>query len=310
MLKFSERMIESLMWQSRYMILPAVIASLVGALVLVLIGVSQAARSQKVWDGWRESSELRHPVYAERVRVDEVFRTRANTWSNLAYVLVGLYAFALGWQDRRHGVPVASGHVRGAPTMSFLFGAACCYLGAGSGLFHASLTRWGQQLDVAAMYAPLVVIIAVSLGRWCPLIQLGPKGRTIATWPVLTILVVITCFLFYRYKWSMSSRVVLPVLIVAAGSLAALDQFRAGRRLAFRWLAWAGVTLALGVVCRQLDVSRRFSGPDSWLQGHAIWHILTSASLVCMYLYHRSEHPAAGSLGAQRLALQMKARLH
>ena len=58
-------------------------------LVLILYGLSQGGRGQDVWDGWQESSGLRHPSYAERVRVDEVFRTRANTWSNLAYVLVG-----------------------------------------------------------------------------------------------------------------------------------------------------------------------------------------------------------------------------
>ena len=275
-------------------------------LVLALFGISQAYRGQKVWQGWRESPELRRPVYAERVRADDVFRTPANTWSNLAYVLVGLYALALGWHDQREKCPVGSGYVRHTPAMSFLFGAACCFLGAGSGLFHASLTRWGQQLDVAAMYAPLVVFIAMSLGRWCPRVLLGRGGRETPTWPFLAGLVVFACFLLYRYKWSMSSRVVLPVLIVTVGSFAVLDQFRTGRRFALRWLAWAGLALALAVVCRQLDVARRFSGPDSWLQGHALWHLLTSGSLGSMFLYHRSERLSPQSDCTQPCALQME----
>jgi hypothetical protein len=258
-------------------------------LVLTLIALSQAGRGRKLWAGWRESPELRRPVYTERIRADDVFRTRANTWSNLAYVLVGLYAIGFGWHDRRRKFAAEDGYVRYTPAMSFLFGVACCYLGVGSGLFHASLTRWAQQLDVAAMYAPLVALIAMSMGRWRPVIRPGSKGLAIATWPILTALALVTWFLLYRYKWSMSSRVVLPVLIVAVGGCALLDQLQARRRLSVHWLGLAGAMLVLGVICRQLDVAGRFSGPDSWLQGHLFWHIFTSASLGCMYLYHRSE---------------------
>jgi hypothetical protein len=272
------------------------------ALVLILYGLEQGGRGQNVWAGWQASPELRRPAYAERVRSDEVFRTRANTWSNLAYVLVGLYAFALGWHDRQEKLSRASrhpesvrgypesirGYVRHTPAMSFLFGGACCFLGAGSGLFHASLSRRGQQLDVAAMYAPLLALIAVNLGRWYPRVQAGRVCRSVPSWPLLTGLVVLASFLLYHYKWSMSSGVVLPVLILAVGGFAVLDLFRADGRGALFWLALAGVALALAVVCRQLDVAGRFSGPDSWLQGHAFWHLLTSGSLGCMYLYQRS----------------------
>ncbi len=46
-------------------------------------------------------------------------------------------------------------------------------------------------------------------------------------------------------------------------------------------------------VCRQVDVAGRFTGPDAWLQGHSLWHLLTSVSLACMYLYYRSEAPTS-----------------
>ena len=98
----------------------------------------------------------------------------------------------------------------------------------------------------------------------------------------------LTSFLLYHYKWSMSSRVVLPVLILAVGGFAVLDHFRADGPRALFWMALAGLALALAVVCRQLDVAGRFSGPDAWLQGHAFWHLLTSCSLGCMYLHQRS----------------------
>ena len=38
-----------------------------------------------------------------------------------------------------------------------------------------------------------------------------------------------------------------------------------------------------------LDVSRVVCAPDSWLQGHAMWHVLMAAVIGWMYLYYRSE---------------------
>jgi hypothetical protein len=140
-------------------------------IILLLLGATSVFKGRSIWRGWTESSELRHPVYAERVYFDDVFRTHINTWSNLAYVLIGFYALAFGWRDHRCRQTVADNYLKQTPELSFLFGMACCYLGAGSGVFHASLTRWGQQWDVAAMYAPLLVLIAINLGRWIPEIR-------------------------------------------------------------------------------------------------------------------------------------------
>ena len=63
---------------------------LVLASILAAWGVSAAYDGINVWDGWRESRELHKPVYAETVPVENVLRTRANTWSNLFYAWAGL----------------------------------------------------------------------------------------------------------------------------------------------------------------------------------------------------------------------------
>ncbi len=266
-------------------------------LVLLLAGVIQTLNDRDVWNGWTESAGLRQPSYAERIYLHEVFRTRANTWSNLFYVVVGLYAIGLGCQDRKERPQASSGYLRATPPMSFLFGAACCYLGLGSGLFHASLTRWGQQLDVAAMYSPLVVCIATSLGRWFPRMS----RRQIPTWPVLGVLVIIACAFLYIYKWSMRSGVVLPGLILAVTVLALADRFKRGSRFCLWWIIPALLGLVAARICWLLDVAGRFSGPDSLFQGHSFWHLLTSISLAGIYFYNRSEQttdpaPVAGPL--------------
>ena len=259
------------------------------ALTLILFGVSRAFEGREVWRGWVASSGFSKPSYSERIRAHEVFRTRANTWSNLAYFLVGFYGLAFGWHDLRRPRSAASGYLVETPAMSLLFGVACCALGAGSGFFHASLTRAGQRLDVAMMYAPLLVFIALNVGRWIPRVSLGGRRR-LPTWPVLGGFAIGGTSLLYEYKWSMSARTVLSTLIAAVGILGVLDLFCSSRKLNVLWLALAGVALAAGVACRELDVAARFTGPDAWLQGHAVWHVLTALCLGCMYLYYRSEN--------------------
>jgi hypothetical protein len=38
-----------------------------------------------------------------------------------------------------------------------------------------------------------------------------------------------------------------------------------------------------------MDAGGNFSNADTWLQGHALWHLLTALSLAGMYLCYRSE---------------------
>jgi hypothetical protein len=258
-------------------------------LTLGLLTLSSADQGKSAWTGWVESRELRQPSYAERIYAEHLFRTRSNPWSNLAFVVVGFYALALGGRDLRRRAGPDVGYVLATPALSLLFGVACCLLGFGSGFYHASLSRWGQQLDVASMYPPLLVCIALSLGRWLRRFDRTARPRPIPLWPLLAALVVVTSYLLYRFKWSMSSSTVLTTLILATTAAALVD---AGCTLRFRWLAASALALAAAVACRQLDVAGKFSGPDAWPQGHALWHGLTALSLACAYAYHRSEQPA------------------
>lgn len=259
------------------------------ALVLLLIAVAHYYDGRNVWSGWVEAKELRRPNYAERVYPDDFLRTRANSWSNLAYVLVGFYAIGLAVHDKRRNPAGVGGYLVRTPPMSILFGVACCYLGFGSGLFHASLTRWGQQLDVAAMYAPLLALIAINLASWIPRIKIPGGQRGFPTWPILAVLVLVASFLLYHYKWSMSSVKVLSTLILSVTVLAVLEEFIRRRRKTFWWLLVSAATLVGARVCWQLDVAKKFSGPDACLQGHAVWHLLSALSLATMYFYYRVE---------------------
>ena len=258
-------------------------------LSLALLGLSKNYAERNVWGNWKESNNLRNSQYAERIRIESFFRTQANAWSNLSYVIVGFYCIAFGWRDFSTRQSGTVNYLTRTPAMSLLFGVACCLLGFSSGFFHASLTRLGQQLDVASMYGPLLVLIAISLGSWVPKLELF-KGRIIvSSWVFLALIIVVAEVLFYRYKWSMSSTVVMITLLQLTSGLTLLDFLRPIQKKSIICLVAAVLTLVAGVICRQLDVAGRFSGPDTWLQGHSFWHVLTAASLGFMYLYHRAK---------------------
>lgn len=118
----------------------------------------------KIWDSWKADTELNAapPVYTEQRYINNLFRTEMNTWSNLCYVVVGYHAMSVGYQDYLAAPQTtskkvsamssshhsASNYLMRSPQFSFFFGIACLHLGIGSGLFHASLTVIGRQLDV------------------------------------------------------------------------------------------------------------------------------------------------------------------
>ncbi len=267
--------------------------TLLAAIAVIL--AAAAAEGTGPWEGWDEGRALRRPGYAERVWPDRPIRTRANTFSNLAYVTVGLYACGLALADRRRArlagpdaPPVNI--VVATPALSVLFGLSCLWLGFSSGLFHASLTRAGQRLDVAAMYPPLLSLLAIAAARALPPRIGRCFGAGLPTWGVLAAVIVVAEIALWRWKWSMSATTVLSTLIAAMAGVTVAEHLRWPGRFRSAWLGWGACLLAAGIACRQSDVAGSFPvGPESWLQGHALWHLLTAAALATLYLHERSE---------------------
>lgn len=260
-----------------------------------VILAAAAVEGTRPWERWDASRELRSPGYAERIRVDRPIRTRANTFSNLAYVTAGLYACGLALADRRAarlaGRPPDENVVVATPALSLLFGAACVWLGFASGLFHASLSRAGQRLDVAAMYPPLLAVLAIAAARRLPLRLGGDRGLP-TCWLLVTI-VVGAAVALWKWKWAMSASATLVSLVGAVTAVALIEHLARPGRFQVGWLGLAGCLVVAGVACRQADVAGTFPvGPDSWLQGHALWHVLTAGALLASYLHERSDRGA------------------
>jgi len=259
------------------------------AILAIFIILFLIFKDVPVWTDWRPAAEFINPEYGERIYADSVLRTRMNTWSNISYILFGFYAIALGANDWGKGQALERGYLTHVPIQSVLFGVALIYSGLGSGFFHASLTHYGQQCDVGAMYAMTLCIAAIPVGSWLPQAQVPGTNRTYPTWPLIAVLVISGSLYFTYYKWDYSFGEVSVYSSAVLFIFAAASLIQPGKYLQIRWLIAAFFSIALAAKIRELDIQDSFTSPDSFFQGHAVWHLASSLYYFFIFLYFRSE---------------------
>jgi hypothetical protein len=264
------------------------------AVLTTFIILFLAFKDVAVWADWLPADELTNPEYAERIYPNSIFRTQMNTWSNLSYIFFGFYAVALAVNDWKMNLTLERGYLTHAPIQSFLFGVALIYSGLGSGFFHASLTRYGQQCDVGAMYAMALCMAAIPIGSWLPRAEIPGTRHILPSWPLIAVLVVYGSLYFTHYKWDYSFSQVSTYTSGVLFVFAAASLFQPSKYLQIRWFIAAFVSILLASKIRELDMQGSFTSPDSIFQGHAIWHLISSLYYFFIFLYFRSEERDSG----------------
>jgi hypothetical protein len=259
------------------------------AVLSVFIVVFLAFKDVAVWTDWLPADEFNNPEYGERIYPDSVFRTRMNTWSNLSYILFGFYAIAFAINDWQKSLSLQRGYTAHVPIQSFLFGVALIYSGLGSGFFHASLTHYGQQCDVGAMYAMALCMAAIPIGSWLPQAEVPGTRCALPTWPLIAVLIMYGSLYFTYYKWDYEFGDVSAYSSSVLFIFAAVSLIQPGKYLQIRWFIAAFVSIILAAKIRELDMQDSFTGPDSIFQGHAVWHLISSLYYFFIFLYFRSE---------------------
>jgi hypothetical protein len=277
-----------------------------GLTTIVWVIAFYAYRNDDVWLRWLGSNGPQNwPLgtethFNERIFPASIFRTPANTFSNLGYVFVGLYIIAYALWDYRRSVSPNAPYALRRPPLMIYFGFVCICLGFGSAFMHASLTGTGGWYDIFAMFGSLVAIIALHLGRWLPDITLGKLRLPI--WPVLIGIAAPTSYALAEVHGRFSDIQIMTGLILTIILCFGVDLFRGRTRIQHRWhlLAVSSFLLAFGIW--NLTNANRFTSPDGWLQGHAIWHVLTACSLGFMGILYRTEVPLPAEGGEHTAA--------
>lgn len=208
----------------------------------------------------------------------------ANAWSNAGFTLIGL--LVLTDAGTRRGSSRMARDRRAA----WLYGGVAIFLGIGSFAFHGSMRAWGGYVDVLSMHAFIAFVLAYDLDRvhrwswgrfvlwfggllagFAALIAVVPPehGKTLFAAFVVVVLLVETAVSYPRLRpWA-------PIHLVP-------------RRMPWFWTG-LGLFVVANVIWNLSRTAGPWCDPNSLLQGHAVWHLLTATSVGAFYLYFRGE---------------------
>jgi hypothetical protein len=192
----------------------------------------------------------------------------ADTWSNLAYLGFGVWM----WREARGG---------GRADLA-RFGPASVAVGVFSFVYHASYTWLLQFFDFVGMFLFCFLVIAANARR---LGWVAPRRETALYLAGVGAFSALVPVLFYAGV-PIQGLVFLLILFAIAQELAL--RRRAPRAGGYRWYALALALMAAASAFSALDVTRAWCDPaDHVLQGHALWHVLSAASLAALFVFYR-----------------------
>lgn len=203
------------------------------------------------------------------------FNQPVNAWSSVAYTLFGLWLVLRSVRNWGAETPV-----------EIAYGVALASVGVGSVAFHGPVPPGARLMHDLTIAAALTVIAARSVGTL--------RGWT--SHHVLFAAAVVVAIIGAVMAVAPDAAILLAGAVGVAAVVTEVVLYRTGRRQlsprVARILATTAVLLVLGGA---INVVGRTGGPlcdpESVLQGHAAWHVLTAAAFM-LYGYAAFSYPA------------------
>lgn len=207
----------------------------------------------------------------------------SNSFSNFAYIIIGSVLAFLPIEPKSGNLYTQYRSFRWTFAMSVFV------TGIGSFFYHTSLTEVGRFCDWLGMFLVASFILSYSVSRF---FDLGPAAFRSLYFPLTAgILIVMETTWIYEYRTALFvGEFVLGVAISFAASSKRKSEFES------RYLAMSLVCFFTGFGVWLLDRLDVVCWPDSVVQGHAIWHILTAVALFFAHFYLVSETLIAAEL--------------
>jgi hypothetical protein len=191
----------------------------------------------------------------------------ANTWSNLAYVVIGVVVLLRAHRDRRMDLAA--------------IGWIAIVLAGGSMFFHGSSTALGEMVDLSMMYLFSTFVIVLNVKR-----LLGSTARLWALAIAIfgATIVVLVAYLPAGIPLFVTHVIVAGALEIRIRRVARVEGARYGYLVllvlffAVAWTAW------------WLDILEIVCDPhDHVFQGHAFWHVSNSFCFLWAYEFYASQ---------------------
>ncbi len=200
----------------------------------------------------------------------------ADTWSNLAYLAFGLLMIVRARAER-------------SDTLA-LFAPASILVGVFSLLYHASYTYFFQFFDFVGMFIFCFAVITANALRlrWIePAHKLHFYVAGVLAFSALVPLVSET---------SVPIQVLVAVLIavIVGQEVATARRHRLSAPPTRRLFFFVALALLTAAGAASLaDITRSWCQPTNhWIQGHALWHVLSAASLYALFRFYQQIAPA------------------
>lgn len=196
----------------------------------------------------------------------------ANAWSNLVFVLVGVYIF-LNSRDHRN------------PLLKFL-GPMAVLVGIFSFFYHASFTFIDQFLDLGSMYLFSSYVIILNIRRL--------KTQFFTTRKLLfsfLLLLSVSLLATYFIRPTNNFSIGYPIFGLQVLGIIILER-RLYKQNANSYkihnLLIAFAVFMLGFISLILDLLRIWCNPRMFhlINGHALWHILSSIAFLFVYFFY------------------------
>ena len=210
-------------------------------------------------------------------RLAALIEEPANTWSNLAYIVVGvwlLYAPSRGavselWERR-----------------SRLFGWAVILMGGFSLVYHATNNYATQVFDFVGMFLYLGVLVTWNIER---IVRVRGVRRSPAWWVGVYFLWV-NANMLLLIAFPMAGLPIQQIVMVNTAAVFATEvTIVLMTRETHGYLVYAGALafMAAASAASWADHKRVWCDPkDHLLQGHAVWHVLSALSIPFVHRFY------------------------
>ncbi|MEE2674304.1 MAG: ceramidase domain-containing protein [Myxococcota bacterium] len=195
----------------------------------------------------------------------------ADTWSNVAYLACGLLMIVQTRTERSDGLA--------------LFGPASILVGILSLVYHASYTYFFQFFDFVGMFIFCFAVITANALR---LGWISPARRLhfyVAGVLVFSALVPV----FNETPIPIQALVALLIATILAQEVTVALRRTPSDPPTPRLFFFVALALLAGAGAASLaDITRTWCQPENhWIQGHAVWHVLSAASLYALFRFYR-----------------------
>lgn len=241
-----------------------------------------------VWDKYKQAGG-NATKFCEINRFDELIVQPSNTWSNIGFIIAALIILSIAKNDHKYYERTKVNNLLARyPGFSYLTGFSLLYLGLGSFLYHASLTHFFQKIDQTGMYFILVSAIAYNVFKLFPKIRF--KKQLFSSHKFIIASSIIVMLAFFFYLWKLPINVFFPLLVLSFFVTNFIVQRKINHSVPVKaFIKTSILTLSISYTLWILDRTSLLCSPTSPFQGHALWHILNSISVLFLYFYFRSE---------------------